>query len=397
MNSPVQLYVSVDVGCHEHSVAIGLSSGEVLQEFNIAHKSSGFEQFFASIEQYCPSDNMAVTVAMEGYNGHARPLDQMVQFQGYQLLNLNNMKLSRFKEIFPATAKTDRIDARKGLELMQSASVLSVARNALQRVVVAPIENDQLKRLTRRRRALVNEKTRVLNRMQSDLQAVSPGLLQISADAENLWFLNTLISVDELSKLSRVRKGTLLKIRGVGRLYAQKICQWQSESVFGRDVDWVGPMILEDARRILALRVKIKALQDQCTKLMATSRIGRLIETIPGFGVICASTLAGEIGTVERFRNDGSLAMYMGMAPLDRSSGATKGTRTSVHVNRYAKAAMMTGVDRHRKQVPESQIYYEKKRAQGKSHNQAIRSLGRHLCRVIFNMLRHDRAYISTS
>jgi hypothetical protein len=43
--------------------------------------------------------------------------------------------------------------------------------------------------------------------------------------------------------------------------------------------------------------------------------------------------------------------------------------------------------------VPESRAYYDKKRAQGKSHNQAIRALGRHLSRVIWSMLKHDRDY----
>ena len=42
---------------------------------------------------------------------------------------------------------------------------------------------------------------------------------------------------------------------------------------------------------------------------------------------------------------------------------------------------------------PQSQRYYEKKRAEGKSHNQAIRALGRHLCRVIFKMLTMNRPY----
>ena len=54
---------------------------------------------------------------------------------------------------------------------------------------------------------------------------------------------------------------------------------------------------------------------------------------------------------------------------------------------------MMTAVDRHRKQILQSQRYYEKKRAEGKTHNQAIRALGRHLCRVIFKMLKTDRSY----
>ena len=56
---------------------------------------------------------------MEGYNGHARPLDSLVRERGYRLYNLNNLKFARFKEIFPGAAKSDRIDARKGLELFQ--------------------------------------------------------------------------------------------------------------------------------------------------------------------------------------------------------------------------------------------------------------------------------------
>jgi hypothetical protein len=54
---------------------------------------------------------------------------------------------------------------------------------------------------------------------------------------------------------------------------------------------------------------------------------------------------------------------------------------------------MMAAVDSHRKCVPESKKFYEKKRAEGKKHNQAIRALGRHLCRVIFKMLKEEREY----
>ena len=54
---------------------------------------------------------------------------------------------------------------------------------------------------------------------------------------------------------------------------------------------------------------------------------------------------------------------------------------------------MMIALDRHRKYVPESQRYYEKKRSEGKKHNQAIRALGRNLCRIIYKMLREDREY----
>lgn len=36
-NAPLELRVGVDVGCHSHNVAIGLSSGEILDEFDMSH------------------------------------------------------------------------------------------------------------------------------------------------------------------------------------------------------------------------------------------------------------------------------------------------------------------------------------------------------------------------
>jgi hypothetical protein len=110
---------------------------------------------------------------------------------------------------------------------------------------------------------------------------------------------------------------------------------------------------------------------------------------------VCSSELAGEIGTLDRFAGEAGLAVYLGMANLDNSSGQRQGARAPGQVNKRAKAAMMTGVDRHRKQVPESQRYYEKKRAEGKTHNQAIRALGRHLSRVLYRMLKDGRPYQS--
>ncbi len=393
MNNTPQLCVSVGIGCRQHSVAIGLPNGDVLDEFDILHRPEGFKQFFERIDHHCRQHGKVVAVAMEGYNGYARPLDSLVKVRGYQLYNINNLKLARFKEIFPAAAKNDRIDACKGLELFQLRDHLPLAKDVLQEVMPTPQENDMLKRLSRRRRSLVNEKSRLQGRLQTDLHAVCPGLLDITKNADSLWFLRFIASVDELTKLSRLRLSTLNKIPSVGRKYAAIIKAWQPNASFSHEVEWVGEMIIADAQRILALKDDIKALELRCKTLINDSRIAQLIDSVPGFAVICASELAGEIGTIDRFASERSLALYLGMANLDNSSGKFRGSKAPKHVNKRAKGAMMTAVDRHRKCVPESQRYYEKKRIEGKSHNQAIRSLGRQLCRIIFRMLKKNRLY----
>jgi transposase len=389
----LELRVSVDVGSRRHSVAIGLSDGQVLEEFEIAHRPEGFQEFFSRIEKHQKAQGCGVAVAMEGYNGYARPLDSLVRQRGYRLYNINNLKLARFKEIFPGAAKKDRIDARKGLELFQLRDHLPLAKKVLQEVTGTPKENEILKRLTRRRRRLVNERVRVVNNLQADLQAVCPGLLEITTEASNQWFLNFLLSTDTLPQLARLRKPTLLKIRAVGRKYASLIEQWQKRAHFSEEVDWVNEMIHEDAQRCLELEEKIKTLETKIEQIAKDSKIAKILLSIAGFGPVCTSELAGEIGTVERFSKEGSLALYLGMSTLDNSSGNYQGSKQPKQVNTRAKAAMMTALDRHRQYVPESQRYYEKKRSEGKKHNQAIRALGRHLCRIIYKMLKEERDY----
>lgn len=390
---PLEVRVSVDIGSHQHRVAIGLSSGEVLEEFDIVHQAEGFAHFFCRIDLYQQQYACPVAVAMEGYNGYARPLDTMIRARDYRLYNINHLKLARFKEIFPGAAKTDALDARKGLELFPLRDPLPMAKKVLQEVAATPEENDILKRLTRRRRHLVREKGRVLNRLQGDLPAVCPGMLEMTNDAGNLWFLRFLTSRPDLTQLARLRSASLLKIRGVGTRYAREIQAWQKHAVFSHEVAWVGEMIQADAARILELLGQLKALEATIDAVAQESVVASILESIPGFGRVCRAELAGEIGPVARFRSDASLGLYVGMSNRDNSSGKFQGSKAPKHVNTRAKAAMMIAVDRHRKCVPESQRYYEKKRGEGKGHNQAIRALGRHLCRVIYQLLKEERAY----
>jgi transposase len=387
------LCVGVDVGCRSHRVGIAHPDGSILEEFDISHSDAGFQEFFRRIERRRQRLALPVVVAMEGYNGYARPLDRLVQEKGYRLYNVNNLKLARFKEVFPGAAKTDLIDTRKILELFRLKDQLPLAKDAIQEVVIAPEVNEKLKRLSRRRRHLVIEKMRVLNRMQADLQAVCPELLAATHDADNLWFLRLLTFRDDLRQLARLRRSTILQIPGVGKKYGGVIQEWQGKAQFSGEVEYVGPMIVEDARRILQLHKQIQALDEAMSELSEQSEIARRISTIPGFGKTSIAELAGEIGTPKRFASEASLALYLGMCPLTHQSGDMCRARIPRQVNTRCKAAMMTAVAHHFRCVPESRAYYDRKRAEGKTHNQAVRALGRHMVRVIWAMLRDQRDY----
>ena len=145
---------------------------------------------------------------MEGYNGWARPFDSLILKKGYKLYNVNNVKLARFKEIFPAAAKTDAIDARKIVELFSLQKHLPLAKKVLQEITVSDDCNAQLKKLTRRRKQLVEERMSIANRFGSDLQAEVPDLKALTSSVDNLWFLRFMALRDDIRKLSKVHNLT---------------------------------------------------------------------------------------------------------------------------------------------------------------------------------------------
>ncbi|MDI6868584.1 MAG: IS110 family transposase [Coprothermobacterota bacterium] len=385
--------VGLDVGSKSYQVGIAGPDGTILEEFTITHSQEGFQKFFSSIERHQKEVDLPVEVAMEGYNGCARPLDQLIKKKGYRLYNVNNLKLARFREIFPGPAKTDSLDVRKMLELFHLKDHLPLAQDVLQEVPEIPPANEKLKRLTRRRKELVEEKVKVANRMQADLNSVCPELLLITGSIDNLWFLNFLTSRDDLRKLARMHKESLTSIPAVGKKYAEIIEKWRRKAKFSPEAEYVSPMIISDAKRILELFKEITSLDKAIEELSLNSEIARRLDSIPGFGKVSSAELAGEIGTFDRFPSEASLALYLGMCPLDRQSGGSHGTKRPRQVNKRAKTAMMIAIVRHIGQVPESRLYYQKKRREGKKHNQAVRALGRHLVRVFWSMMKKGRDY----
>ncbi len=217
-------------------------------------------------------------------------------------------------------AKTDLIDSRKGLELFQLQQTLPLEKNVLQEVYAIPQVNQELKRLTRQRRRLVNERVSYINTLQSDLRASSLGLVEITKDVKNVWYLNFLSSSKDLRLLAKKNKRSLLSIKQVGEKYVEAILQWQKQAVFSDDIIFMSPMILQDVNRIIALRKMIKEIDHQIILRLEQSDIGQRLLTIKGFGVTCCAELAAETGCIERFEKESSLALYIGMVALDNSS-----------------------------------------------------------------------------
>nr|WP_254715830.1 IS110 family transposase [Actinomadura sp. NAK00032] len=93
---------------------------------------------------------------------------------------------------------------------------------------------------------------------------------------------------------------------------------------------------------------------------------------------------------VDRFRSAAAFASYCGVAPLDASSGDVKRHRPSRAGDRRLNCALhIMAITQIRRQTA-GRDFYQRKRAEGKSHKEALRSLKRRLCDVVYRTMIRD-------
>ena len=132
---------------------------------------------------------------------------------------------------------------------------------------------------------------------------------------------------------------------------------------------------------------------------------GKFIATAGLFGaygvnVITAVKILSEIGDIERFANANKLAQFAGIAPLHLSfSGkgkdvATKQGNRRLQATIYFLAIQMVQVSsKGTPRNPVVRAYYEKRKAEGKTSQQALICISRRLISIIYGMLKHGTEY----
>ena len=121
--------------------------------------------------------------------------------------------------------------------------------------------------------------------------------------------------------------------------------------------------------------------------------LGKVLNSMCGFGPRTGARALAEIGDPNRFANPGRLAAYAGLAPVDRQSGRSHTTRRARGGNHRLKNAMFIAAFVATQHDPDARGYYLRKPAQGKQHNAAVICVARRRCNVILAMLKTQTPY----
>jgi transposase len=285
--------------------------------------------------------------AIEGCNGIGRHVAMRLLADGQSVVDVPP-KLSARARVFSTGQgrKTDATDAH-------SVALVGTRMSGL-RPVVADDQLTVLRMLADRRRSLGEEHTRKVSQLHALLLELLPGGAKKDLSAAQARAL-----------LAKVRPGDLV----------------------GKTRRRLAAELVSDLEQIYARK---KAADKELKALGAATGTGLL--DLHGIGPSGAARLLVEVGDVSRFPDRNHFASWTGAAPIDASSGDHVRHRLSRGGNRQINRVLHTMATVQLRNATEGRAYFDRKKSDGKSSNEAMRCLKRRLSDAVYRVLVDDLA-----
>lgn len=147
----------------------------------------------------------------------------------------------------------------------------------------------------------------------------------------------------------------------------------------------VAAELIADLERIYARK---KAANKELKALVEAT--GTSLMDLEGIGPSGAARLLVEVGDVTRFPDKAHFASWNGTAPIDASSGDQVRHRLSRAGNRQINRVLHIMATVQLRHATEGRDYFDRKKATGKTSNEAMRCLKRRLSDIVYRHLVND-------
>ncbi|MFC3997297.1 IS110 family transposase [Nocardiopsis sediminis] len=335
-----------------------------------------------------------VRIGLDILGGIAGLLTAMLLAEGFACVHIPGLAVNRARRgTRGGENKSDPRDAKVIAEQV-------MLRDDLRAVEVPEETAVELRLLVAHRTSLVKDTTAKVARLRDLLCGIHPGLERVvdPTNASGLILLGHYVTPAEIRRAGERRITEYLQRRGVKRTRAQSLADAATSSAKAQEVAVVGErrtaaLIREFAEDLLAARDRLKAVDAEIEELVRSHPDGALIRSLPGMGATLTAEFIAAAGDTSRFSGPDALAAAAGLAPVLSQSGricysrgATGGDKALKRV--FYQSAFCT-LQRH----PTSRAFYDKKRAEGKRHHQALIALARRRVNVLYAILRDRTPY----
>jgi transposase len=327
-----------------------------------------------------------VRIGLDVVGGIAGLAEAMLAEAGLVLVHVPGLAVNRARQgTVGGEHKSDPRDARVIAEQVR-------VRQDLRPIEPASELDLELRLLVGRRRDLVDAQTRRLARLHDLLVGIFPGLeraLDLTTKAP-LVLLTKFVTPAELRAASKKRLVRHLRAAGglpnVDALAERTLAAAVEQTIAVPAERMTARLIKELAQEALATRARLVEIDRELEELLDRHPDAALIRSLPGMGAVLTAELIAQAGGLTRFRSADALAAAAGIAPVLRQSGKVRFLRRPTGGNKglkrvfYQSAFCSLG-------HPDSRVFYDRKRREGKRHHQAVLALARRRINVLWAML----------
>jgi len=385
--------IGIDWADQKHDICLIDSATTQREASVLRHSPQAIEEWAAGLRHRFGGQQIAV--CLEQSRGPL--IYALMKYDFLTLYPVNPSTLSRYREAFsPSRHKDDASDAAYLAELLLS------HRDHLRAWQPDSEQTRTLRYLVEHRRRLVDDRTRLSNRVTALLKCYFPQVLQWFPDIRTTLVCDFLLRWPSLETLRRVRRETLSKFfRSHNSLRRETI-----EKRVGLIKEAV-PLVTDRAV-IAASALMVKALAAQMKTTLSAihefdSEIAALcavnedfarMKSLPGAGQNYAARLTVALGTDrERWQSADELAQLSGIAPVIERSGKSCRVRWRYFCPKFLRQSFHEYAGESVRHSFWARAYYEQQRAKGKSHQAATRALAFKWIRIIYRCWKTRTAY----
>ncbi len=392
---------------HPYDLVIGLDRSDRQADLHLidtrtskAHKHTiatspeALHDWLARLRQDHPQERVAIALEQPAAN----LILFLETYDWISLYPINPISLQKFRETFVTSrAKDDGKDAQYLAELLLS------HHPKLKAWQPDDSQTRQLQQLVFHRRAVVDERTELTNRLQAHLKQYFPQALDLCG--EDLWRpLATafLLKWPTLQSVKKFRPAALKQFYYLQGSRGQKLVEQRLERI-----DQAVPLTEAIAllqtytlrvqlicKELQLLRKTLEQFDQQIAEVFRHHPDRELFEALPGAGPVLAPRLLASLGSErERFPRPQHLQCATAIAPVTKQSGGKRHVHRRYLCSKFLKQSFHEYAKESILHSRWAAAYYLQQRTKGCPHHTAVRALAYKWQRIIWKCWQSRTVY----
>jgi transposase len=392
------LFVGDDWAEAHHDIEIEDESGRLLARRRLPEGLAGITALHELVAEHLDpaAEPDQVQIGIETDRG---PWVQALLAAGYVVFAINPLQVARYRERHsPSGAKSDAADAHLLAEIVR------LDRAHHRRIAGDSEIAEYVKVAARAHQTMIWSRVRQVNALRSLLREYYPAALAAFgtdlASRDALAVLAAAPGPDQGQRLSQTRIETLLRKAGRQRnltITATRIrAALTSAQLSARP--GVVPAYTASAAALVAVLIEMvkqtEVLAGQVEQGFGQHPDAEIYRSQPGLGTILSARVLAEFGDdPHRYTDARARKNYSGMSPITKASGTKRVVLARYARNRRLGDALFLQAFAALNNSPGARAFYDRQRARGATHYQALRAVANRLVGILHGCLRSHTLY----